>query len=144
MKLFYDNLFSANVDVLLVTTNSFVTSKHELVMGKGAAGELYKIYPFLAKKFGERILNTCGNLGKYGVIVMENIGIFQTKYHFKDNADLELIKYSTSLLRDFAVRKPELIFGLNFPGIGCGHLQYDSVYNIIKYLPDNINIYKGY
>lgn len=130
--------------VVLFTGNSYINKKGELVMGRGAALDVKKQFPDLPKKFGDCI-TVAGK--EYGVILitqfpLHTMGVFQVKYHYKDNADILLIKNSTEKLKKYALKAPNLIFHMNFPGIGWGGLTEKQVMPIIESLPDNVWIYK--
>lgn len=146
MILKYDNLWNSKDDIILVTANSYINQKGELVMGRGAALELKNRIPWISREFGLLIENCCGHLGYYGYLLADNVknktyGIFQVKYHFKDNASLDLIEKSTYELHAYVYNLPQKI-SMNFPGIGFGHLSEKDVMPIIEKLPDNVTIYK--
>ena len=69
-------------------------------------------------------------------------GMFQTKYHYGDNSSIELIEFSTELLKEYSNRNPQEKIYLNYPGINHGRLKEEDVYPIIKELPDNVYIWK--
>ena len=128
---------------LLITTNSFVKSNGELVMGKGIAQEAKDKFPDLPRKCGETILGLNAHLKFYGVIMIsDSLGIFQVKYNWSDNALLKLIEGSTIMLDKLARTNNRLTFNLNFPGIGNGRLNYNQVFPIVKRLPDNVILWQ--
>ena len=128
---------------LLITTNSFVKSNGELVMGRGIAYEAKDKFPDLPRKCGETILGLNAHLKFYGVVMInETLGIFQVKYNWSDNALLKLIEGSTIMLDKLARTNNKLTFNLNFPGIGNGHLNYNQVFPIVKRLPDNVILWQ--
>jgi len=151
MKLMIGNLwdYTDKADVLIFTGNSFIKRNGELVMGRGMALEVKKRYPFVPKLIGE-LIRSYPNPRKYGLAILENlklpfkIGSFQVKYHFRDPANMELIRYSTSLLREYAEKNQHLTVFLNFPGIGYGRLKRleGEIKRIISELPDNVYIWK--
>lgn len=130
-------------DVLLVTTNCIVKSNGELVMGSGAALQAKKYNPAIAKKFADVRLSK-GKGAKYGLIILddEKIGAFQTKYHYRGKARLDIITYSRVLLYDWAKQHKDKIVFLNYPGIGLGQLDEKEVLKIISRLPDNVVIWR--
>lgn len=135
------------VDHFLITTNSSIKNNGELVMGRGIAKQARDIWPNLAQQAGEQICQALGVphkyglKGKYGVILGPRIGLFQVKYHFRDQASLDLIQYSTQSLLGYATDHPEKAIALNFPGIGNGGLRADLVKPIIDILPDNVQVW---
>ena len=135
-----------NTDVLVVTTNSFIKRNGELVMGRGFALQVKNRFPKVPLLLGEKIRGR----KKYGFITVKNetlpfiIGAFQVKYHFKDKADIELIKFSTQKLREFAENNSDKKIKMNFPGIGNGKLknEYKEILEIISILPNNVEVWK--
>jgi len=154
MRIINGNLWDSKDDIILVTANSYINSRGELVMGRGAALELKNKRKDLPYLFADGIKNICGHLGRYGIIyelilpafgfvkARQVYGIFQVKYHFRANADLRLIKYSTfklwELLNGVLFDKT---VSINFPGIGYGHLKYEDVLPTIDYLDNNVTFY---
>lgn len=130
------------VDHFLITTNAIVKQNGALVMGAGLAKQARDAYPGLDQTFGEAIEMWAEN-GVYGVILWANLkfGAFQVKHHFKDQANLHLITYSTGMLKVWAQTKGDQKFALNFPGIGNGGLPYDQVKPIVDLLPNNVQVW---
>jgi hypothetical protein len=156
MKLKYGNLWDSTDDVLLVTANSYITKDNRLVMGRGAALEMKTKIDDIDKHFGyliQKFFNNYSNsivLGRYGVIIDQDItypehkyfGIFQVKYHFKDKADLELVRYSVFELMKIAQGYfSSFNISMNFPAIGCGGLNFEDVLPVVSILPDNVTLY---
>ena len=131
-------------DVIVVTTNSFVKRNGEVAMGRGIALEAKNRYPQLPKLFGERI----PHLGVYGLVIVKCqgklFGAFQVKKFFKDKAEIELIKYSTNKLKDYALTHPDEQILMNFPGIGFGGLgnKKEEIKRILEVLPYNVYIFQ--
>lgn len=140
----------SKADIKLFTANSFVTRQKRLVIGRGAALEALKHWPGCDIFFGAEILKECGHLGEYGVILGAtnltnllgiSLGAFQVKRHFKDDADLALIRNSTQKLKEMA-DAGVLTAAVNFPGIGWGRLKREDVLPIISKLPDNVEVWQ--
>ena len=127
---------------IIVTTNSFLTSEVKVVMGRGAAWQLKRKIPGIEKTFGKMILDTCGHLGKYGLMFHGNYGAAQVKYHFKEMADLDLIEFSMIKLSLEAKKDQKTIFNINYPGIGNGRLKESEVKPALRMLPDNVHVWK--
>jgi hypothetical protein len=126
------------VDHFIITTNAIVKVNGALVMGAGIARQARDKFPGIDQEIGGAV-KRAGN--RYGLLLGNKLGVFQVKYHFKDPADPELIKYSCSMLRDHALAYPERKYALNFPGIGNGKLQYHDVKTIIDVLPSNVQVW---
>lgn len=144
MKLATGNMFDHPASLILVTTNSFVRSNGELVMGRGAAAELRRHMPNAERIFGTKVWARSqrrSNLQTdYGVIVCPPYGIFQAKHHWGKPAVPELIAYSVSCLQSIARNYHSI--SLNYPGIGNGGLTREAVWPLIQGLPDNVTVWE--
>ncbi len=127
---------------IIVTTNSFLTLEVKLVMGRGAAYDLKVIVPGIDLIFGKMINETCGHLGRYGLIFHERYGAAQVKYRFNEKARLDLVRYSMTRLSTVANRDEKSIFNINYPGIGNGGLKECQVRPILEMLPINVHVWK--
>jgi hypothetical protein len=154
MKLIKGNLWDSKDDLILVTCNSYIRKDGALVMGRGAALEMKNKFNQIDYRFGKMVKYYYKHLGRYGLLWVDPnsncaeyypaeqlMGIFQVKYHFKDNADLDLIKYSVTCLRDILSSRYWKV-SMNFPGIGYGGLSREIVLPIISLLPDSVTIYE--
>ena len=130
-----------NVDYFLITTNSTIKNNGAVVMGRGIAKTVRDKWHGIDVTFGRKITETCGSGGFYGVLFDDNVGFFQVKYHWGDQARLDLIKSSTAALWLSASAAPDRKFALNMPGIGNGGLAYSLVKPIVDELPDNVDIW---
>jgi len=133
-------------DIYLFTGNNYITKNGKLVMGRGAALACRDLFEGCDKQFALKIL-TSKHTPNYYVEFIELapnklLGVFQVKHNFADNADIELIKKSTNRLAYIAAQKPNIIFHMNFPGIGYGGLPLNRVLPIVDNLPNNIILYK--
>ncbi|MCI0446615.1 hypothetical protein L0152_25850 [bacterium] len=142
MKIIYSNLWDSDCDIKAVTTNSFVRRDGSLVMGRGAALQAAQGFPELPYVAGQKVLWRSGHLSRYGWLYLPelNIGLFQVKRHWKDNAELRLIKRATEDLCEFMQRHSDISVALNFPGIGNGRLSFDLVKPIVESLPDRVHL----
>jgi len=152
MQLRKGDMFQHKADVLLVTANSYVTHNGVLVMGRGAAKQANDLYQ-CAEHFGWLVNDTIGHKARqrYGVIMGDPgcynpecpywLGIFQVKYHWRDEADLKLIEYSALKLTQLAI-PDEFKISLNFPGIGNGRLRREDVLPLLEGLPGNVTVWE--
>ena len=113
-------------------------------MGRGAAKQLASKFPRLPYELGKRI----EHLSEYniGVLAQTNdeqlsLGAFQVKFHFKEDADLKLIRRSVDELHTLACEDSR-VFHVNFRGIGNGRLDAYKVRPIIDRLPDNVCVWR--
>ncbi len=136
---------TGRANLILVTTNSYINKQGNLVMGRGAAREAALRYPSLAWMLGQRVESACGHLGVYHLLLglpfgPSEIGAFQVKRHFRDDADPELIGGSVDALIAHSRRYRRI--AMNYPGIGNGHLDVVRVAPVIACLPDNVWVYR--
>ena len=142
MPIFNTGEMFRSTGIIIVTTNSFLTSDEKLVMGRGAARQLKLKVPGIDRIFGKTIYETCGHLGRYGLIFNGKYGAAQVKCRFNEKACLELIKCSMTMLSVMAINNRTNIFNINYPGIGNGGLKEDHVKPILAILPDNVHVWK--
>ena len=127
-------------DYLFVTTNSTIKKDGSLVMGRGAALEAKTRLKHIDKTLGN-LISRHENPSEYGIVMGSSLGAFQVKHHFRDAADLDLIRMSTAKLKELAESNPSISYSLNFPGIGFGWREIDEVLPIIETLPDNVTVW---
>lgn len=132
-------------DLILATTNSPLDQNGHLVMGKGSALEMKQQFPDAPHRFGDAI----GGYGpRYGCFMCALnppdgsfwIGAFQTKQHWRDKAELELIAKGSDILRFMASEFNRI--AMPFPGIGYGGLKRADVLPLLESLPNNVWVYE--
>lgn len=146
MQLVHSDLFESDVDVLIVTGNSYINRRGELVMGRGAAKQAADRWPLLPVQLAKYI----NHLGIYDLVLLGPnycdehvfVGVFQVKRHWHEMANPELINSAVTALTETARSLPGLTFGVNFPGIGNGRLSREQVLPIIRVLPGNVDVYE--
>lgn len=132
--------------VFLVTTNSFLAANEtKLTMGAGFAKAIRDKFPGFDEAAARSIkARGHGQLARYGVVPVLyshlSIYLFQVKYHWKSDADLELIHYSARFLAGLALSEPTVNFYLNYPGIGKGNLTEKQVHPFLNILPNNVYV----
>lgn len=142
MNLVKGNVFSFKGDYLLITSCGWLNAKGELVMGRGTAKEAKLKWPTLPRVFGDMIHEREYNLiWAHGFDPYLAVGAFQTKYHYGQPADLDLIDRSTEQLCVVAQVFADGSFGMPLPGAGFGHLSRDQVLPVIDRLPNNVFVY---
>lgn len=134
-------IYPFNADIYLVTTNSTLNNKKELVMGAGSAKQLANKVPETPRLFGKYI--DANKKEYYGLIILEEYGVgaFQTKTNWRNKSTVELIEYSTNLLFSYSIARPSIVIYLTYPGVGLGGLSKDVVRPIIEKLPDTVTIW---
>lgn len=143
MKIRTGNMFTDHDkgDYLFVTTNSYIKKDGSLVMGRGAALEAKNLFRYIDKQLGNMI-SKHETPDEYGLVLTSCLGAFQVKRHFRDAADLDLIRMSTAKLKELAESNPELTYSINFPGIGFGWRDIEEVMPIIETLPNNVTVWR--
>jgi len=151
MRIANGNMWDTDADIYIVTGNATIKKDGSLVMGRGAALDLKNKVPNIDKMFGaliqKRATRVDTNKYKYGVLFAKYqdgkyYGIFQVKWNFREQADLELIKYSIEKLD--SVIRTHFIDGrvsMNFPAIGNGGLSRKVVEPLLSNLPSNLTVW---
>lgn len=138
-KLDYTNTLGGN-NVYLFTSNAIIKHDGCLVMGAGTAKAVRDTFSGIDKMFGEVL-----GAGRVPVLLLPYkdrvIGCFQVKHHYKEEADLNLVRASTLCLTKEAIRSPHITYHLNFPAVGCGKRSVDEVLPLLEGLPDNVHVY---
>lgn len=155
MKIEIGNLWNSTDDIILVTTNATVKKNGEVVMGRGAAKEAKEKFPLFPKIIGDQISTHYSSGGEYGLLILhpytvleeervygKYLGAFQVKYNWWEDANLNLIRYSTNLLYSAMNNQfKDMTCSMNFPGIGNGRVSYKDVLKVVSRLPDNVSLY---
>ncbi len=148
MKLAKGNMWDTPAHMYIITGNSTVRRDGSLVMGRGAAKEASIRFPGCNRRFGKMIIGHKGP-EDYGFLWTDyayanvKLGLFQVKYYWGHDADLELIAFSEEKLRtQILTHWRKLNISMNFPGIGNGRLDRALVLPIIERLPDNVTIWE--
>lgn len=133
-----------SVDLFCITTNSTVNQKGALVMGRGVALQAKIKFPGIEKLAAPKIKSPY-----YGLVIIPeyNVGLFQVKRDFKQNASLDIIGLSVSrlilwMIQFYTKNKYWPLVALNFPGIGYGKLKKEDVLPIINLLPNNVEVWE--
>jgi len=141
--------FGKPATIVLVTTNSVIT-RNGLVMGKGSALEAAKRFPGIRMSLAKKLKELGFQSGTfptkiwYGVLVSKNnqIGIFQTKFDWRSPSGLDIVRFSCKMLREIALKHPDMTYHLPFPGVGNGGLPEELVLPILMTLPDNVFVWR--
>lgn len=149
MKVKVGNMWYSDANIIAVTTNGSITSTHKLVMGRGAAFQAASKFPRLPNLAASVIEDTVDMIVDgypiYGFRTVEvdgkEIGIFQVKLGFSNDAMPALIGYSIMSLVYWCSRFPKTSIALNFPGIGNGRLAPSKIMPMLEQLPNQVDIY---
>ena len=118
---------------IVITTNGIVRKDGACVMGRGVARDAALRYPILPVLLGT-LLTEHGNhvfrLGSYRIIT------FPVKHHWREPADLDLIRQSAIELLTGTVTLEPPIYMVR-PGCGNGQLAWEDVRPVLAPLLDD-------
>jgi hypothetical protein len=124
-------------DGFCITTNGFVKSNGECVMGRGIALTCRNMFPNLASHLGSLILTKGNHVHLLGTDNVSYIISFPVKHNWWESADIELIKRSCNELMTICDKHNFHRILLPRPGCGNGHLNWSDVEPIITPLLDD-------
>ena len=124
-------------NVVCITTNGYVKANGEAVMGRGVALQATKMVRNLRKTVGKLIQDN-GHVVQY--VDSLPLIIFPVKYHWKEMADLNLIRRSAWQLEKIALESPIYRFFLPRPGCGNGGRLWGEVRPLLADLPNNVYV----
>jgi hypothetical protein len=129
--------------MVLFTGNPVLKRNGAIVMGRGAAKQVRDTYEGIDQVFGAQIKAKPDASILWASLGPEKyIGWFKVKHHWQQPADLKLIQASCRELWKLATEHPEVTFHMNYPGIGNGKLDINSVAGMLDKLPDNVWVYQ--
>ena len=136
------NMWNAEGDVYVITTNGFVKKNGEAVMGRGCAREAVNYWPKFPKWLGEMLYRHGNHVYAFAVEQGVTVLTFPVKHNWYEKADLELIEQS---LKELVAEVNSWSYrSVIMPRPGCGNGQLD--WSIVKplcekYLDDRFIIY---
>ena len=134
------DMFNA-LGFIIISANSTLTSKGKLVMDQDAKRKLSKRVSGIDRIFGQMILETCGDLGIYGLLLYREYGVLQVGYG-RNEINLNLFKFSMSKLSEKARANWNEVYNIYCPGIGNGRHK-GSYQRIAEMLPDNVYVWRN-
>lgn len=148
MKFEKGNLFECTTGPIFVTASAFISNDGSLLMNRGAAATCSQKYPDIGKVFGDLARkggtlhrNEVGNkFLRFGTIYdsKNKLGIFQVKYHFKDDVDLSIVRYSATMLA--GISRVIGTVNMNFPGCGYGQIDRRQVMHVLDDVLDKEDV----
>jgi hypothetical protein len=137
------DLWKLTADFRCITTNGALRRNGNAIMGKGIAlaarercHDIEAILGYLINRYGNHVFHLGYNLIS-----------FPTKYHWRQDSDIQLIKRSATELVTLLKDNPARRILLTRPGCGNGNLQWSEVKIAIQdILADNkfIIVYDDY
>src|SRR5271163_955499 len=131
-------------NIVCITTNGFVKTNGQAVMGRGCALEAKQRFPDLPLRFGiylKRQGNTAGYVFPSGHAYDDKLLVFPVKHNWWETADLGLIAKSRTFLCGEAIHNPDIIYHLPRPGCGNGKLDWETVEPYLEILPNNVVVH---
>ena len=124
----YGDFWTLPGDYRCITTNAILRKNGNAILGKGVALDASRRYPDIEVILG-RLINEYGNhVFKLG----NGLISFPTKWHWREDSDIELIKRSTQELVLLLKDDPAKRILLTRPGCGNGNLHWSGVKPIIQ------------
>ena len=132
------NLWTYPADAVVITTNGFVKKNGEVVMGRGCALEAAIKWPNLPKWIGQAI----EDYGNHVFAFRRDIGnlkIFTmpVKHHWREKADIKLIKRSAEELTAEVNAWGYKTVVMPRPGCGNGQLDWEDVKPVLEEILDD-------
>lgn len=131
------NLWEIKADAKCITTNGFIKTNGEAVMGRGIAAQAKTKFPELPRILGKHI-KEYGNIpGLLNFTGQFSIWSFPVKHNWWESADIDLIVKSAKYMMTQADKfKYESII-IPRPGCGNGQLEWNIVGHYLVNLLDN-------
>jgi len=147
MKEVHGDIWKADDDYVVITTNGAVRRDGAAVMGRGVALQAKLRYQGIEFILGN-FLKTYGNHVKLITGLHPIIISFPVKHHWRQKADLKLISQSARELVQLIDLRVRLGYGnpvgnlfpsvaLPRPGCGNGQLEWEDVRPIVRTILDN-------
>lgn len=132
-------------DAICVTTNGIVTRSKKAVMGAGNAKIARESFPGIDTKLANylsRFGNRVFNLGVYEYEGKQiNVISFPTKFDWKDNSSLDLIRQSAIELKELLVKVKASTVYLPIPGCSNGKLKWSQVAPVLEPLAEIVTVF---
>ena len=137
-------------DLFVFTGNGLLKSNGALVMGAGTARQVRDKFLGIDLVIGNAIRKKFNsnekNLYEYNFLVSEKwpaakMGVFQSKLHFEDPSNLDLIQKGIDKLNSWCNDHPKSRIDIPMPGVGHGELPIDKVKPLLDNLSDNVNVW---
>lgn len=132
MKEITGNLWDQDADIICITTNGSVKKDGSAVMGRGCALEAKNRLPGLDKRLGTLLAEWGNHVGLLAHLGDKRLYSFPVKHHWKEKANLELVKNSATEIRKMADLSQATRVVIPRPGCGNGGLQWSQVKLLIS------------
>jgi hypothetical protein len=126
-------LWATDADLRIVTTNGFVKSNGEAVMGRGCAQEAKQRFPGIERRLGS-LLNEHGNRP---MRLRSDLATLPVKHNWWEDADPDLIIESVKRLVSLVDKFGYESVLMPRPGCGNGSLIWENIRPLIADLLDD-------
>lgn len=152
----FETIYEDGVDAICITTNGHFTKQGTGVMGGGCAGVCAKRWPQtnqrlgkMLKTFGQNIPFVLGCLDEYGNYLEPTRSMIKNKEckvvifsyptinQLIDGANLQLVKQSATMIKDYCDQFDLKNIVLGRPGVGIGGLNWTDVKAAIESILDD-------
>lgn len=137
MKEIIGNMWDIKSEYKCITTNGYIKSNGEAVMGRGVALQAKNKFPELPRILGKHIRENGNRPGLLIYTGQYSIFSFPVKHHWKEKADLDLIIKSSQYMMDEADRFRAESILLPKPGCGNGQLDWEVIKILLKDILDD-------
>jgi hypothetical protein len=136
-----------NPGMIVVAGHAYIEADGRLFLGYGQAQEAVRRIPDIEKQCAQ-LVRQASEDGIYGFLPVRpsrpkdrivGFGLLQTRLHYNEPADLDLIAYSLDRLRRFSEENENLKIRMDFPGLEAG-LPPEQVEPLLVYLPPSVTI----
>ena len=144
MKEAKGNLWDSGAEVIVITTNGFVKNNGEAVMGRGCALEAKNIWPSFPKALGKVLREHGNNVHVFDFPDGHHLVTFPVKHHWREKADLKLIRRSVNqLIAEASLLHTWKTIALPRPGCGNGRLDWETEVKplLVDKLDDRFTVY---
>jgi hypothetical protein len=149
MPVIQDDLWKnpGNPGMIVVTSHATLQEDGRLFLGYGIAKEAVRRIPEIEFQAGRAVADRSVE-GVYGFLPIRQprpeqkiigFGLFQTRLHWDEKAELEIIQHSMECLREFTEENQGLRIRMNFPGIQGG-LSVEEVSSVLIPLPPSVTV----
>lgn len=124
----YEDFWTISGDYRCITTNAILRKNGNAILGKGVALEARRRYPDLEINLGKLIRE----YGNHVFKLCSELISFPTKWHWREDSDIELIKRSAQELVYLLKDDPAKRVLMTRPGCGNGNLRWSIVKPFIQ------------
>lgn len=135
MRITVGDIWTQPIATVVVPVNWTTNVKGLAVMGRGIAKQCSTMYPYVARQLGNAICETPYHTHVVTICTNNHtLALLPVKYHWKDKADMPLIRKGVKYLADVQRENPNWEFTLPLLGCGFGGLEVLPVLTLLSSL----------